>query len=160
MFANSEDAGRDKSKKVAYDNADVERVRRAHRNDLENILVFFVISALYLLTGPAVGTAKNLFRAFVAARYSHTFVYLMGVSEESFKDWQFGCITDVIPFFFSCSGSPIASSPSRLGSSWRSSWPTPSSLAFANTCKIRYDTVISAQGGNNTKQPPTRCIAK
>merc|ERR1711997_486677 len=55
---------------------DVERVRRCHQNDLENVLPFVAIGGLYLTTNPALGTAKLLFRSFAAARYFHTLVYV------------------------------------------------------------------------------------
>ncbi len=48
-----------------------------------------MVSGLYLLTGPSVGVARNLFRAFVAARYVHTIVYLneVGNSYLKKKEW-------------------------------------------------------------------------
>ena len=66
--------------KMALNDPDVERVRRAHLNDIENIIPFVLIAAIYLTTGPSLGTAKLLFRIFTAARYIHTFVYLFAVS--------------------------------------------------------------------------------
>ncbi|XP_060810484.1 microsomal glutathione S-transferase 1-like [Amyelois transitella] len=74
VFANEEDAKASKGK-VRYDDPDVERVRRAHLNDLENIPAFWILGALYLTTGPAASTAANLFRAYTAGRLIHTFVY-------------------------------------------------------------------------------------
>ncbi len=76
VFANKEDADFEKDYRVAYDDPDVERVRRAHLNDMENIFLFFAVSALYMLTSPGLGTAKLLLRVFVAARYIHTVTYL------------------------------------------------------------------------------------
>lgn len=58
---------------------DVERVRRAHLNDLENIPVFLVAAGLYVLTNPCPTLALNLFRAFTAARITHTLVYAVVV---------------------------------------------------------------------------------
>ncbi|XP_036318440.1 microsomal glutathione S-transferase 1 isoform X1 [Rhagoletis pomonella] len=77
-FANPEDL-LDKRLKVKFDNSDVERVRRAHRNDLENILPFFAIGFLYVLIDPAPGLAINLFRAVGIARIIHTIVYAVVV---------------------------------------------------------------------------------
>jgi glutathione S-transferase len=54
---------------------DVERQRRAHRNDLENIPVFFIIAFLYILTSPSEFIAVNLIRAFAIGRIVHTLVY-------------------------------------------------------------------------------------
>ncbi|XP_067640989.1 microsomal glutathione S-transferase 1 [Eurosta solidaginis] len=77
-FANPEDL-MSKHQKVKFDNPDVERVRRAHRNDLENILPFLVIGFLYVLTNPSVGLAVNLFRAVGISRILHTIVYAVVV---------------------------------------------------------------------------------
>ena len=43
-------------------NEDVERVRRAHLNDMENILPFFCLGILYIFTNPALSTAVFVFR--------------------------------------------------------------------------------------------------
>ena len=63
----------------------MERVRRAHLNDLENVIPFLVLCPLYLATGPAAGTAVFLIRVFAAARVLHTIVYLNVVSAERFS---------------------------------------------------------------------------
>ncbi|XP_045760826.1 microsomal glutathione S-transferase 1-like [Maniola jurtina] len=74
VFANEEDA---KSVRgiVKFDDPDVERTRRAHLNDLENIPAFWVLGALYLTTGPSTELATLLFRVFTAGRILHTIVY-------------------------------------------------------------------------------------
>ncbi|XP_065336158.1 microsomal glutathione S-transferase 1 [Cloeon dipterum] len=74
VFANPEDA-KGSSAKVKLDDPDVERVRRAHLNDLENIPAFLFISFLYVATNPNLALATTLFRAFTGARVLHTFVY-------------------------------------------------------------------------------------
>ncbi len=61
--------------KVDFKDDDVERVRRAHLNDMENIYLFCATSGFYLLTEPEVSTATNLIRVFTAARYLHTIAY-------------------------------------------------------------------------------------
>ena len=48
MFANPEDAKDVPGSKVGSD-PDVERVRRAHLNDLENIPLFIAIAAVYMV---------------------------------------------------------------------------------------------------------------
>uniref|UniRef100_A0A1Y9H9C5 Microsomal glutathione S-transferase 1 n=1 Tax=Anopheles farauti TaxID=69004 RepID=A0A1Y9H9C5_9DIPT len=79
-FANPEDASIiSKKLKPKLDDIDVERVRRAHLNDLENIFPFFVIGFLYLLTNPAPFLAINLFRAVAVSRILHTLVYAVVV---------------------------------------------------------------------------------
>ncbi|CAD7091320.1 unnamed protein product [Hermetia illucens] len=64
-----------KKSKVKYDDDDIERVRRAHRNDLENILPFLTIGFFYCLTDPEPWLAINLFRLVGISRIIHTFVY-------------------------------------------------------------------------------------
>ncbi|OXA63535.1 microsomal glutathione S-transferase 1 [Folsomia candida] len=75
VFTSPEDTSSVKGAKVAYDDPDVERVRRAHLNDLENILPFFATAFLYCFTSPAYGTANLLFKVFTGARILHTLVY-------------------------------------------------------------------------------------
>ncbi|XP_018021473.1 microsomal glutathione S-transferase 1-like isoform X1 [Hyalella azteca] len=77
VFANAEDA-RIANGKVKTDE-DVERVRRAHLNDLENIPAYWIISLIFVLTEPAAFTAKVCFYGFTAARVLHTFFYLNSV---------------------------------------------------------------------------------
>nr|UQS35832.1 glutathione-S-transferase microsomal 3 [Plodia interpunctella] len=89
VFANEEDAVATKGK-VKYDDPDVERVRRAHRNDLENIPAFWILGALYLTTGPAASTAANLFRAYTAGRLIHTFVYAIKPMPQPARGIAFG----------------------------------------------------------------------
>jgi len=62
-------------------NEDVERVRRAHLNDMENILPFFCIGLLYIFTNPALSTALLVFRIFAACRIIHSIVYLLVIPQ-------------------------------------------------------------------------------
>jgi len=73
-FANPEDLP-DSKLKVKTDDPDVERVRRAHQNDLENILPFLFVGFLYCFTNPDADTANLLFKIFTFARMFHTFCY-------------------------------------------------------------------------------------
>ena len=57
----------------------VERYRRVHQNDLENIPPFLILAHLYMLSGPSYGVAATLFIAFTAARIVHTVTYLAGL---------------------------------------------------------------------------------
>ncbi|XP_068737464.1 microsomal glutathione S-transferase 1-like [Montipora capricornis] len=58
---------------------DVDRVRRAHQNDLENIPIFLIIALLYtLLNLPPVRGIWCL-RIFTAARILHTVAYLNAI---------------------------------------------------------------------------------
>lgn len=57
----------------------VERLRRIHQNDLENILPFLAAGFLYALTGPSQDLAWWLFTVFTAARIVHTGTYLLSL---------------------------------------------------------------------------------
>uniref|UniRef100_A0AAZ3Q182 Microsomal glutathione S-transferase 1 n=1 Tax=Oncorhynchus tshawytscha TaxID=74940 RepID=A0AAZ3Q182_ONCTS len=86
-FANQEDTSLasstgDKKKLVRVD-PDVERVRRCHQNDLENIIPFIVIGLLYTLTGPDLSTALLHFRVFVGSRLFHTVAYVLPLPQPS-----------------------------------------------------------------------------
>merc|ERR1739838_623134 len=83
VFANPEDIKGNAGAKVDYANEDVERVRRCHQNDLENVLPFVLISAMYITTNPALSCAKIVFRVWTLARYIHTFVYVFQVPQPS-----------------------------------------------------------------------------
>uniref|UniRef100_A0A8C8Z584 Microsomal glutathione S-transferase 1 n=1 Tax=Prolemur simus TaxID=1328070 RepID=A0A8C8Z584_PROSS len=80
VFVNPEDCtsfGRgENAKKYLRTDDRVERVRRAHLNDLENIVPFLGIGLLYSLSGPDLSTALLHFRLFVGARIYHTIAYL------------------------------------------------------------------------------------
>ncbi|CAM2097678.1 unnamed protein product [Caretta caretta] len=79
-FSNPEDTATfgkgENAKKFLRTDPDVERVRRGHLNDLENIVPFIGIGLLYALSGPALSTALLHFRIFVGARIFHTIAYL------------------------------------------------------------------------------------
>ncbi|MEX1035719.1 MAG: MAPEG family protein [Sneathiella sp.] len=53
----------------------VDRSRRMHRNDLENIPAFLVAGLLLVTTGPDLLLAQILFYGFVVARLLHAIVY-------------------------------------------------------------------------------------
>ncbi|XP_014286727.1 microsomal glutathione S-transferase 1 [Halyomorpha halys] len=77
-FVNVEDAiaaGVD----VKVDDQDVERCRRAHLNDLENITMFLITGIIYVLTDPNIVFALMLFRIYAVARILHTIVYAVVV---------------------------------------------------------------------------------
>lgn len=54
----------------------VDRVRRIHQNDLENLLPFLAIGWLFVVTNPDPTLAKALFYGYVASRIGHTAAYL------------------------------------------------------------------------------------
>lgn len=53
----------------------VDRSRRMHRNDLENIPAFWVAGLLFVLIDPALWLAQVLMYGFVAARLAHFIAY-------------------------------------------------------------------------------------
>jgi glutathione S-transferase len=55
---------------------DVERARRAHRNDLENILPFFGVAFFYCLTQPSMFMARIYLVGFATARVLHSVFYI------------------------------------------------------------------------------------
>ena len=54
----------------------VERSRRIHRNDLENIPAFLAIGLVFVVAGPSLLFAQIALYGFVAARLAHTLAYL------------------------------------------------------------------------------------
>lgn len=55
---------------------DIERVRRAHRNDLENILPYFGVGLLYALSNPSLAAAEVYFIGYTIARVLHSVFYI------------------------------------------------------------------------------------
>jgi uncharacterized MAPEG superfamily protein len=76
VFASPEDYTTQGMAARAERDADVERYRRAHRNDLENILPFFVVGAIYAATDPSALGAWLCLPGFALARVLHTVFYL------------------------------------------------------------------------------------
>lgn len=60
----------------------VERSRRMHRNDTENIPVFLVAGFLFTLTQPPLWLAQLLLYGFVASRLGHFWAYLTARGHE------------------------------------------------------------------------------
>jgi len=85
-FANPEDAlvaakgDADEAKKLMGSNEEVERVRRSHQNDLENVPIFMLLGLFYLLAkgngDDSCFCARFHFYGFTAARVSHSISYL------------------------------------------------------------------------------------
>ncbi|MCJ8743387.1 hypothetical protein PDJAM_G00093440 [Pangasius djambal] len=73
----------EEKKKMLRVNDDVERVRRCHQNDLENIIPFVLVGLLYTLTGPELSTALLHFRLFVGSRFLHTIAYVTPLPQPS-----------------------------------------------------------------------------
>lgn len=75
IFINPDDVVFAKKGTISNNDPDIERVRRAHLNDLENIPIWYIVTALWLTTGPSAWLAGILIKAFVFARITHTLVY-------------------------------------------------------------------------------------
>jgi uncharacterized membrane protein YecN with MAPEG domain len=75
-FMNQEDVAWLGGEHVSPDDDRVQRIFRAHRNDLENLLPFFIGGSLYLHSGAATTVGAAYFCAFLLARYAHTYAYL------------------------------------------------------------------------------------
>ncbi|NXX75858.1 MGST1 transferase, partial [Urocolius indicus] len=86
-FVNPEDTASfgkgENAKKYLRTDPDVERVRRGHLNDLENIVPFLGIGLLYAFSSPELSTALLHFRIFAGARIIHTFAYLIPLPQPS-----------------------------------------------------------------------------
>ncbi|XP_010719182.1 prostaglandin E synthase isoform X2 [Meleagris gallopavo] len=76
-FANPEDALRNGGLQYYREDPDVERCRRAHRNDMENIFPFLFLGAVYSLLDPSPAVARIHFFIFCAGRIMHTVAYLL-----------------------------------------------------------------------------------
>ncbi|MBS0385838.1 MAG: MAPEG family protein [Proteobacteria bacterium] len=63
-------------------NDKVDRSRRIHRNDLENIPAFLAIGLLFVLINPPLAAAQWLMYGFVVARVLHTLAYSTAQSHE------------------------------------------------------------------------------
>ncbi|XP_059619263.1 microsomal glutathione S-transferase 1-like [Phlebotomus argentipes] len=74
IFSKKE-AVKSQTKAVSNVNEDIERMRRAHMNDMENILIFLPLCFAYILTNPFPWLAMTLIKAFAITRILHTLVY-------------------------------------------------------------------------------------
>ena len=76
VFATPEDYALQGMPTRSGNDADIERVRRAHQNDLENILPFFVVGFFFALTRPPWLAGEILFIGFAVARVLHSVFYI------------------------------------------------------------------------------------
>lgn len=74
---NAEDVGINGGAKVVdVEHPDVQRIKRAHLNSIENAVPFFVVGFLYSQTSPGLMMARGIMFAFVAIRLLHALFYL------------------------------------------------------------------------------------
>lgn len=68
-------------KRALVPNEHVNRVKRAHANDIENIVPFLILGFMYVAIKPEPAMAIWLFKMFAGARYAHTIIYLFHVRQ-------------------------------------------------------------------------------
>ncbi len=74
-------------------NESVERIRRIHLNDLENIPFFLVAGLLYVTTAPDLVLAQWLFYGYVVSRLMHFIAYLTAqIHEVRATLWTVGSV--------------------------------------------------------------------
>ncbi|XP_022318018.1 microsomal glutathione S-transferase 1-like [Crassostrea virginica] len=82
IFSNPEDASTFGGKEMIGDES-VERIRRCHQNDIENVFPFVLVGSFYLVTEPDPWWASLLFRTFAVSRCLHTVCYMAPVPQPS-----------------------------------------------------------------------------
>jgi glutathione S-transferase len=81
-------------------NERVDRIRRIHLNDLENLPFFLVSGFLYVLTGPSLLLAQLLLYGYVVSRLAHFAAYLTARTHDARATlWTVG---SVIIIFMTC----------------------------------------------------------
>jgi len=71
----------------------VDRIRRIHLNDLENVPFFLVAGFLFVLTEPSVWVARALLYGYVASRLLHFWAYLTAKTHDTrAKLWTLGSL--------------------------------------------------------------------
>ncbi|XP_011297259.1 microsomal glutathione S-transferase 1-like [Fopius arisanus] len=90
IFISPEDTIFLKGSKIGENDPDVERARRAHLNDLENIFPWAVSTALWLTTSPSTWLAALLIKTFAISRIVHSIVYAVIVIPQPARFLAFG----------------------------------------------------------------------
>jgi len=73
---------RDPDPKQLLPNEAVERIRRIHMNDLENIPFFLAAGFLFILTDPSLLLSRALLYGYVATRLLHFIAYITGQTHD------------------------------------------------------------------------------
>jgi glutathione S-transferase len=74
---------KNKTAVVTTNDPDVERVRRNHLNDIENIVPFVLVGLFYVGTNPDRDVALWHFRIFFVSRLLHTLTYQLALPQPS-----------------------------------------------------------------------------
>ncbi|XP_015120777.1 microsomal glutathione S-transferase 1 [Diachasma alloeum] len=90
IFISPEDTKFVKGSRMVENDPDVERARRAHLNDLENILPWAVSTAVWLTTSPDPWLAAVLIKTFAISRILHSIVYAVIVIPQPARFLAFG----------------------------------------------------------------------
>jgi microsomal prostaglandin-E synthase 1 len=94
---NHEDVGVNKGASVVeIEHPDVQRIKRAHLNLIENAVPFFAIGMLYTMTAPSLTFARALFAIFVLVRLFHAFFYLSAKQPWRTLSFVVGALVNVI----------------------------------------------------------------
>jgi uncharacterized MAPEG superfamily protein len=94
---NPEDKKLNDKATVVYDegNDKTQRYRRAHRNALENNLLFLITGLLFVMTNPSTALAAGIFGTFTVCRIGHSICYVKGVQPFRTMFFAFGMLTQV-----------------------------------------------------------------
>ncbi|XP_070581661.1 microsomal glutathione S-transferase 1-like [Ptychodera flava] len=96
-YANPEDTG-DAGTQAVKQDPDVERIKRCHQNDVENITPFLILGLLYTTIDPSPVVALYTFRVFTGARFCHTLSYLAGKQPARSMSFLVGMICNLSLF--------------------------------------------------------------
>jgi glutathione S-transferase len=79
IYISPEDYAMQGQSEVKDADDEIERARRIHRNDLENVLPFAIVGFVYALSDPSSLGLRICFVGFPVARILHTFFYARGL---------------------------------------------------------------------------------
>ncbi|MBJ6761613.1 MAPEG family protein [Myxococcaceae bacterium JPH2] len=98
VVTNAEDAQRKPGaiQVATSEHPDVERVQRAHRNDLENIPPFLMLSLLAVLMGAAEGVTAASLVVFTLARVGHSVTYVKGIQPWRSVSYGVGLLAQLV----------------------------------------------------------------
>jgi uncharacterized MAPEG superfamily protein len=95
---NPEDKKLNDQAAVVFDegNDKTQRYRRAHRNALENNLLFLITGLLFVMTRPSTALAVGIFATFTICRIGHSVCYVKGVQPFRTMFFAIGMLTQVV----------------------------------------------------------------
>jgi uncharacterized MAPEG superfamily protein len=103
---NPEDKKPDGTATVVYDegNDKTQRYRRAHRNALENNLVFMITGLLFAMVwvGSSTAVAAGIFGAFTVCRIGHSVCYIKAIQPFRTVFFVLGMLTQVVMLGIIC----------------------------------------------------------